>query len=125
AALGWLHVNCGVSCHNANSAAEGFSSRLQLQLRSEDLDGRAANAFPALETGVGVSARTLRWKDRIRIVAGSPAESLLYELASTRDPARPKDQMPPIASRLTDPDGLSAVEAWIRALPAADSDADP
>ena len=125
AALGWLHVNCGVSCHNPYSAAEGFTSRLHLNLRAEDLDGRASSGFPALETGVGVTARTPRWMGRIRIVPGSPEQSLLYELANTRDPSRPKDQMPPIASRVTDPDGLSALEDWIRSMPAVASEAEP
>jgi hypothetical protein len=125
AALGWLHVNCGVSCHNPNSAAEGYASRLHLQLNGEELDGRTSSAFPALESGVGVSARTLRWTGRIRIVPGSPEQSLLYELANTRDPSRPKDQMPPIASRITDPDGLRALEDWISSMPATAPSVEP
>jgi hypothetical protein len=41
---------------------------------------------------------------------------LLYFLVSTRDPANPKDQMPPIASRVVDDDGVALIEEWIRSM---------
>ena len=52
------------------------------------------------------------------VVPGDPDNSLLYQLISKRDPANPKDQMPPIASRVVDDDGIAAVEDWINSLPA-------
>jgi hypothetical protein len=118
-ALGWMHVNCGVSCHNGNSAAEGYASDLRLRLAAGEIDGRSSAAFDAVTTTVGVAAQTPRWLGNTLITAGSPEDSLLYVLASTRDPANPKDQMPPIASRQMDPEGLMLIEAWIRSLPAA------
>jgi hypothetical protein len=117
-ALAWLHVNCGVSCHNDNSSSEGYASNLRLRLPADGLDGRSVADFEAVRTTVGVPAETPRWSDRTRIVAGSPENSLLYFLASTRDPANPKDQMPPIASRRVDLQGLGLLDAWIRSLPA-------
>lgn len=118
AALGYLHVNCGVSCHNGNPASEGYSSDLRLRLPPEALDGRSPVDFEALTSTIGVPAQTPRWSDGTRIVAGSAADSLLYQLISMRDPANPKDQMPPIGSRVVDTEGIKAVEAWINALAA-------
>jgi hypothetical protein len=117
-ALAWMHVNCGVSCHNGNPAAEGYSSDLRLRLPAEGIDGRSPAEFDSVVSTVGVDATTPRWLDRKRIAAGSPEDSLVYFLASTRDPNNPKDQMPPIASRRVDQDGLMLLESWISALPA-------
>jgi hypothetical protein len=117
-ALSWLHINCGVSCHNDNSSAEGYSSDLRLRLPSEAIEGGSSAGFDALQTTVGVGAHTPRLRGRIRIVPGSPQDSLLYNLASTRDLANPKNQMPPIASRVLDNDGLMLIEAWIRSMSA-------
>jgi len=110
-------VNCGVSCHNDNSASEGFSSDLRLRLPAEAIDGSSSAEFEAIATTVGIPAQTPRWLGRTRIVAGSPEDSLLYVLAGTRDPANPKDQMPPIASRMVDSEGLVLIEEWIRSMP--------
>jgi hypothetical protein len=117
AALGWLHVNCGVSCHNGNSAAEGYSSDLRLQLDPAIADGRSTAAAAARMTAIGVNATTPRWSGRKRIVPGSPQDSLLHFLVSTRDPDVPKDRMPPIASRLVDSAGVVLMEDWIRSMP--------
>lgn len=119
AALGWLHVNCGVSCHNGNSASEGFASDLRLRLPADGIDGRASGDFDAVRTSVGIEAQTPRWSDRTRIVPGSPEDSLLFFLLSTRDPVNPKDQMPPIASRVVDDEGVARIGDWIRELPAS------
>lgn len=117
AALGYLHVNCGVSCHNGNPASEGYSSDLRMRLPPDGIDGRAPDGFESIMTTVGVKAKTPRWSGLTRITPGSPESSLLYTLISKRDPANPKDQMPPIASRVVDEAGIAAVEAWIRSLP--------
>jgi hypothetical protein len=116
AALGWLHVNCGVSCHNDNSTAEGFKTDMYLRLPAEGLDGRSPAEFDLLTTTLGIDSSTPRWSGRKRIVAGSPEDSLLYQLISMRDPANPKDQMPPIASRIVDDEGVKLVGDWIRGL---------
>jgi hypothetical protein len=117
-ALAWLHVNCGVSCHNGNPAAEGYASDLRLRLPAEGLDGRSSAEFDAITTTVGVATQTPRWLGRTLITPGSPEDSWLYVLASTRDASKPKDQMPPIASRRIDEDGLMQLATWIRGLPA-------
>jgi hypothetical protein len=44
AALGWLHVNCGVACHNENDAAAARFSGLFLKLAAADGFGTATEA---------------------------------------------------------------------------------
>ena len=117
AALAYMHVNCGVSCHNSNSASEGYASDLRLRLPPNAGDGRSPKKFEAYKTTVGVEATTPQWSDGIRVVPGSPADSLLYQLVTARDPASPKDQMPPVASRIVDEEGVAAIKAWIKSLP--------
>jgi hypothetical protein len=112
-----LHVNCGVSCHNDNPAAEGYSSDLRLVLEAHQLDGSESTEYAAIRTAVGIEAQTPGWSNTTRIVPGSPEDSLLYHLANRRDPANPDEQMPPIASRLLDTEGLSTIERWIRSMP--------
>jgi len=114
-ALGWLHINCGVSCHNGNGDAEAYSSGLRLRLDPAELDGRAATEFDQLTTTVGVHAKTLRWADQVRIDPGSPDTSLLYKLASFRGGGK-NDQMPPIASHIIDPEHTPAIYDWIKAM---------
>lgn len=118
AALGWLHVNCGVSCHNRSSTAEAYKTDMYLRLPADGIDGRSPAGFDLLTTTVGVASRTPRWLGRQRITPGSPETSLLYELMAMRDPANPKDQMPPIASRVVDDEGVLLVGDWIRAMSA-------
>lgn len=115
-ALGWLHVNCGVSCHNGNSAAEGYTSDLRLHLEAAKLDGRSSAAFAARMTSINVSAKTPRWSGRRRIVPGAPQSSLLYTLLSQRETGSQPEQMPPIASRVVDPNGKALIESWIRSM---------
>jgi hypothetical protein len=116
-ALAWLHVNCGVSCHNNNPAAEGYSSDLRLRLPADGVDGRSSAEFDSVLTTVNVEAQTPRWLGRTLIVPGAPEDSWLYSLASMRNPAVPKDQMPPIASRRVDEDGIMLLGTWIRNIP--------
>jgi hypothetical protein len=115
-ALTWLHVNCGVSCHNGNSAAEAYSTSLRLDLHVADADGRAPTNFDALKTSVNVNATTGRWLGKVRVVPGSPTKSLLYMLMSTRNATNMKDQMPPIATRVVPKEGALLIKNWITTL---------
>lgn len=114
-ALGWLHINCGVSCHNDNQNSEAYSSGLRLKLDPEQLDGRSSADFEILRTTVGVPAKTMRWSQQQRIVAGSPEQSLLYQLASVRRPGE-NNQMPPIGSRVVPAENVEVLADWIRAM---------
>jgi hypothetical protein len=114
-ALGWLHINCGVSCHNDNQNSEAYTTGLRLKLDQKQLDGRSSADFEILTTTVGVSATNERWMQRPRIVPGSPEESLLYQLVSRRVSGK-NEHMPPIATRIVPQDEVAMLYDWIRAM---------
>jgi hypothetical protein len=115
-ALGWLHANCGITCHNENSNAIAYAARMHLRLDPAELDGRSLAASEQLRTTVGVRVNAVNWSGRTRIVAGDPEASLLYDLISHRGMGR---QMPPFATRVVDEPNVALVGAWIRAMPRA------
>jgi hypothetical protein len=115
-ALGWMHMNCGVTCHNDVQSSKGYSTGLRMRLDPAQLDGGPLGDLAVLKTGVGVEAKTMRWLGRTRIVPGSSQDSLLYALITQRgDKAQ---QMPPIATFLVDTENTDWVKAWIDGLPA-------
>jgi hypothetical protein len=114
-ALGWLHANCGITCHNGNSNAIAYPSGLRFRLDATQLDGRSSVGFDPLRTGVGVAVNAPNWKGQVRIVPGDPDASLLYYLISHRGPGM---QMPPIATRVVDEANVALVRRWIAAMPA-------
>lgn len=118
-ALGWLHANCGVSCHNDNPASKGNTRGMRLHLNPGLLDGRDVGEFPSVATTVDQDAATLRWFGLKRVVAGSPEESLMYELVTQRAEG---EQMPPLASRLVDEEFAPVLAQWIRSLAAPEEE---
>jgi hypothetical protein len=112
--IGWIHMNCGVSCHNDTPASSAHSTNLRLRLSPDDLVGPPSD-YPAISNTINVDATTTRWSGRKRVVPGSPGESLLYTLMASR--MGKNDQMPPIATRIVDPQHVDALRAWIEALP--------
>jgi hypothetical protein len=113
-ALSWLHINCGVSCHNDNPNADGNTSNdMRLILDPSLLDGREASQFRSLTTTIGRDATALQWVGNKRIVAGDPTSSLLYTLITQRED---KQQMPPIASYQVDNPDTAIIKDWITAL---------
>lgn len=114
APLAWLHVNCGTTCHNANSNAVAYGAGLRVRLDPDLLDGGPVNAFDSLGTTIGVPGNAPAWRGTPRIAPGAPEDSLLYQLISQRGTA---NQMPPIATAVIDEAGAAAVAAWIRRLP--------
>jgi hypothetical protein len=117
AVVGWLHINCGVSCHNDSPSAAGHSTKLRMKLDPSLLDGRSATMYPTLQTTIGTPATTVRWNGKKRIVPGSPETSLLYQLVSSRG-GMDNDQMPPLATKIVDQEKVDAIAKWIRSLPA-------
>jgi hypothetical protein len=113
-ALGWLHANCGITCHNANSNAVAFPSGLRFRLDPTQLDGRSSAGFDTLKTAVGVAVNAPNWKGQVRIVPGDPTASLLYFLISHRGAGM---QMPPIATRVIDEANVAVVGRWISSMP--------
>lgn len=113
-ALGWIHINCGVSCHNANPNSKGYARDMRLDLDPTELDGRDASEFLVVKTTVGQDAKTMRWAGQKRIVAGDPENSLLYVLITQRGDKQ--QQMPPIASLMVDEANSAIIGEWISKL---------
>jgi hypothetical protein len=119
-ALAWMHVNCGVSCHNESPNAEGIGSDLFLRVNVKQLremaghdgDGSLAGLDP-VKTTLGVKTKTPKWIDETRIVPGDPNASLLVRLLETRERG---EQMPPIATKVADNEGATLVRDWIGSL---------
>lgn len=114
AALGWLHANCGVSCHNENTTATAYPTGLRLRLDPAKLDGAVPDStWDPIVTAVDVGAVTPRWSGRMRIAPGRPAQSLLVALVSTRG----TDQMPPLDTYVVDDHDVEIVREWIANMP--------
>jgi hypothetical protein len=111
-ALGWMHVNCGTSCHNESSLATAYPTGLALDIKVDELVARPIESWRARTNTIGVGARTPRWQSRQRVVAGDPAASLIVTLARSRG----EEQMPPIATNVVDEAGVTSVERWIESL---------
>jgi hypothetical protein len=119
-ALGWLHTNCGTTCHNGNSGAKAYGAKMRLRLDPTLLDGRSSASFEPLETTVNVTVNTPTWLGQVRIVPGDPEGSLLVQLISNRRSDNPAtNQMPPIATRIVDRANTAKVVEWIRRMPAS------
>jgi len=116
AALAWLHVNCGTSCHTGTSLGTGYGTGLRLRLGWDEITGKPPAEWAAVKSTVGVDIHSPKWSGETRVVAGDPASSVLLRLLGSREGG---EQMPPIATKLVDERGKAAVEAWIRAMPKA------
>jgi hypothetical protein len=113
-ALGWIHVNCGVTCHNANPSAAGFGAGMLLRLDPTQLDGSApsATSWDILRTTLGVPCISGGLVGQPRIQPGNAAHSVLYQLVDERGTL----QMPPIASAVVDTTDVAVVASWIQAM---------
>jgi hypothetical protein len=119
-ALGWIHVNCGVTCHNANPLAGASSVSLRLRLDPTQLDGRSAAAMDPMVTMVGVPTSTGIWGQLDRIQPGDPDDSLLVYLVATRGAGK---QMPPLASVYVDTPDVAVIRDWIAKMQPLDAGA--
>lgn len=119
AALGYLHANCGVSCHNATTFAEGNSSGLHLRLNAADMGSPLTTA--AVVTGIN------RQPGPNADYGDLPDPTLAYYDFRPLDPVRSLSlarmnyrgsdtAMPPLGTHVVDPAGVELVEAWIDAM---------
>jgi hypothetical protein len=115
--LGWLHVNCGVSCHNDGVNSDAELTGLRMKLDPALLDGRPSNSFQTFRLLINTAAVTSQWSGQKRVVPGQPDKSLLYKLITTRTPMDGNKQMPPLVSRVVDTKNAAKVRDWITALP--------
>jgi hypothetical protein len=115
-ALSWLHINCGVTCHNSNENAQGYAAKMILRLDPTWLDGSpASSSWDPLRTTIGVPCVSGSVEGEPRILGGNPSASAIVQLISERGPL----QMPPIASRVVDTADVAAVVNWISHMASA------
>ncbi|MCY1021284.1 hypothetical protein [Pyxidicoccus sp. MSG2] len=115
-ALGYLHMNCGVSCHNANPTALGSTSGLHLRLEVAELGSVAETDTWRTAVGVKSLFRTsgLFGGDFFRVAPGDVKHSTLLHRVAQRGSAA---QMPPLATHVVDERGHALLQRWIEAMP--------
>jgi len=107
AALGYLHVNCGI-CHNRHGPLAGIGLDL-LQSLSEG----PASVERTRDSALAVRALRPIGGAEVRLVPGQPEHSVLFRRMGARDGL---DQMPPLGTQRPDPEALALVERWIHSL---------
>jgi hypothetical protein len=119
-ALGILHTNCGLTCHNDHPDRKANLTTQNLRLQMEQLDGSPPDAtWNVLRTAVGVHTQGAQIGGMFtRIMAGDPENSYALRLMKYRNPnGMGGGQMPPIASRLVDQEAVGILTKWISLLP--------
>lgn len=115
AALGWLHMNCGVSCHNTSPSAAASFVGLDLKLGAAERGDPMQTAI--VRTTVNRPTTVLGLRDasapKVRLVPGHPEQSAIYTRAHSRTPTL---AMPPLATHAIDEDDLATMARWIIAL---------
>jgi hypothetical protein len=119
AALGWLHANCGIACHNTTS----FDCASTLFMRLNVASLATVQATDTWNTAVGKPLSGLDtafappWPMQ-RITPGDPMTSAVSYRASVRDtnPAQ-SNQMPPLDTHVVPGAGVAILNAWIQSLP--------
>jgi len=120
-ALGLLHMNCGVTCHNVNGKAGYTGLYMKLLAGQVYPEGGTASVtdLDTYTTAVNVVGQ-LNFGTYKRIAPGDSANSLVPLMALARGPdAGAFLPMPPILSHRPDTDpttGVPLVQAWIDAL---------
>ncbi len=120
AALGVLHIDCGVSCHNRNLTAYGRSTGMFTRLPAASvLAGTAVvTSLDTYVTSANIVPTTAPYaiyaqEGYMRLLPGNSSLSLIVAASNVRGP----DQMPPVATHVVDTAGVAALAAWIDALP--------
>ncbi len=120
AALAYLHVNCGVSCHKAGSSGL-FELQLEVSSGAAPASVMVTKAFGSiniLSTYVPMGSTG----NYYRIRPTDAAHSTVRTRMDLRDaPAGTSGiaQMPPLLTHTKDTAGLAAIDAWIAAMTAA------
>ncbi len=123
-AFGWLHSNCGTSCHNANPTALATGSTLpKFRVSAKDILAATAAGAPlkvthldGYTTTVNKASQYTEYAAYVRIKPNDPTNSLVSKLAGSRkDPVF--RQMPPILSNIADQNGVNKVNVWIANMP--------
>ncbi len=117
-AMGWLHANCGTTCHNENPAALCAFQGMHFRLGFAELTDvtKTGKDYDAYKTTVNKAA-SVGAAPKIRIKPQDPAGSAVHYFIARRNVSILNDQMPPIDSHVIDPSGVSKIDTWITAIP--------
>lgn len=115
AALGYLHVNCGVSCHNSGTQSKANQTGFFMRLVQGKLDSvhDTDTVIKGIHNPPGTNLPQVI-KEPVSgaffdIRPGDLERSLVINRMSRRDAGK----MPSLGTNVTDPDGISAVSDWI------------
>jgi hypothetical protein len=120
AALGYLHANCGVSCHNATAPALARETGLYLRLDVATLG--SVHTTLAVTTGVGRAPSPNAPITDLPLPGTGPYVDLSptrpgQSLVLARMKVRGTDaQMPRQATNVVDASGVALIESWIAAM---------
>lgn len=113
AALGYLHINCGVACHNDSPHALANWTGMHLRLEPGELGSPADTGLFRTAVGVASGFAVPGAGKTLRIAPGDAEHSaILYRAAQRAGPA----QMPPLATHLIDAEGLQRLRSWVESL---------
>jgi hypothetical protein len=116
AALGYLHVNCGMPCHSSRGLGEETQLILRMradQLWPEPVPVEQTDAYMATIRQMPTTASVHQeFPDALRITPGNHDQSLLWLLSHRRGDY----QMPPLVSHRVDDVGTQKLSDWIDAL---------
>lgn len=120
AALGYMHMNCGVACHSARGLS-GFT-QLHMRLRAEEFwpapsaPAATLEATDAYVTGINADVILATYAQAFPgtklLTPGSHEKSLAWAVAHLRG----EHQMPPIVSHQIDAAGTQLLADWLDAL---------
>jgi hypothetical protein len=113
AILPWIHVNCGISCHNENTNTEANHTGLFMRFHQTELEGKPLPEWNVIKNTVHADTRLPAFAGWKRIDPGYPEDSLLYHLASQRKAKGDPVQMPTIATRIVDHEHIPMLKEWI------------
>lgn len=116
-ALGYLHANCGVSCHNETTNATGRPSGLFLRLEMAEMD--QVLSTDAARSGINrLPSPNADYADVARPDAGDYYDFRPLDAERSLSVARMAYRgsitaMPPIASHQVHEEGVALVKAWV------------
>ena len=121
-AIGYLHMNCGVSCHSNRGL--GNDTGLLMRLRADEIWPPGPGAAPSTAQQTDIYSKSVNsapttgavadhFPGTVRISPGSYDSSLIWLLPHRRD----EYQMPPLVSHVVDEVGTKLLADWIDALP--------
>jgi len=123
AALGFLHMNCGASCHNSSLYAFAGFTGFFMRLDTAQLAANNPAVLNTYTTGIRVVAG---WQPdgvtgRFRITPGNADDSVMIYRMNARNTRGVGDgeivQMPPLGSHIPTQDGLLLIRTWMNSLP--------